>query len=216
MPLQRRVAPWAALLPATLLAAPLAQAQAPRFEIMPFVGTRIGGGFDVEAQTTGESTSVDLDSGASYGVDLGLYANDRGFYELLYSSQETSLDSRDPALRGVDVRIDHLQVGGTAFFPQDTFFVPYLSLTLGAAFLQPQQGPYDSETKFSASLGAGLRFPVNERFSVSLGLRGYLTVLEADTGLFCISDADGASCLVESSGDTFFQTEAQLGLNLRF
>lgn len=193
-----------------------ASAEAPRFEVTPFAGARVGGGFDVQDTTTGDENSVDLDSSGSFGVDLGLYAHARGFYELLYSSQKTSLDARDPALRGVDVRIDQLQIGGTAFFPQDQFFVPYVSLAIGAAFLQPQQGPYDSETKFSASLGAGLRFPVSDHVGVTLGLRGYLTVLQADTGLFCLSDAEGASCLLESSGDTFFQTEAQLGLSLAF
>jgi hypothetical protein len=205
-----------ALALAALFAAPQSSADAPTFEITPFVGARVGGGFDVDDPVSGDRNSVDLDSGGSFGIDLGLYAHPRGFYELLYSSQETSLDSEDPALRGVDMRIDHLQVGGTAFFPQDTFFVPYLSLAIGAAFLKPLQGPYDSETKFSASLGGGFRFPVNEHVGVNLGLRGYLTVLQSDTDLFCVSGVQGGSCLLRSSGATFFQTEAQLGISLQF
>ncbi|MCE3284932.1 MAG: uncharacterized protein K0R70_1188 [Steroidobacteraceae bacterium] len=199
----------------TLLAA-AAQAEPPRFEVTPFVGGRLGGGFDVVDEETGDEDSVDLDNGASFGLDDGLYAHENGFYELLYSTQETSFDSDDPAVDGVDVRIDYLQLGGTAFFPQDKFYVPYLSFTLGATFLEPTRGNYDSETKFSGSLGGGFRFPVSERFSVVLGLRGYLTLVDSDTDLFCLSNAEQASCLVRSSGSTFFQTEGQLGFSLTF
>lgn len=191
-------------------------AETPRFEVTPFVGGRIGGGFDVEDEATSEKTSVDLDNGAGFGLDVGLYAHQNGFYELLYSTQETSLDADDPSVDGVDVRIDYLHVGGTALFPVDRFYMPWLSFTVGATFLDPTRGNYDSETRFSASLGGGFRFPVSERFHVVLGLRGYLTLIDSDTDLFCVSDAEGASCLVKSSGSTFFQTEGQLGFSFVF
>jgi len=130
---------------AALFATPLvAQADSPRFEFTPFVGGRVGGGFDVST-TAGNDSSVDLGSGASYGIDLGLYRDRQSFYELLYSTQSTSLDSKDPLLDGVDLRIDYLQFGGTLFFPQDSdFFVPYLSLTIGATFMEPDYRGYDS------------------------------------------------------------------------
>ncbi len=198
------------------LAGTTVQAEAPRFEISPFAGGRIGGGFDVEDEATGEERAVDLDNGASFGIDLGLYAHENGLYELLYSRQSTGLDARDPALDGVDVRIDYLHVGGTALFPQDRWFVPYLSLTVGATFLEPTEGRYDSETKLSGSLGGGFRFPVSERLQVVLGLRGYLTLVDSDTKLFCVSGPEEAGCLIKSSGSTFFQAEGQLGISVAF
>jgi hypothetical protein len=200
-----------------LFAAPLAaQADSPRFEFTPFVGGRMGGGFDVAA-ADGSSSSVDLGDGMSYGLDLGLYRDSQSFYELLYSTQTTSLDSRDPLLDGIDLRIDYLQFGGTAFFPQDSdFFVPYLSLTIGATFMDPGSGGYDSETKFSGSIGGGFRIPFNDSVALNLGVRGYVTLLKSDTDLFCISTSEGAGCLVRSSGSTFFQAEGQLGISVRF
>ena len=51
---------------------------------------------------------------------------------------------------------------------------------------------------------------------VMLGLRGYLTLINSDTDLFCLSGPEQASCLVKSSGSTFFQTEGQLGFSLVF
>jgi opacity protein-like surface antigen len=198
--------------------APVAHAAAdPIFEITPFAGARFGGGFDVDNEVTGSSSSVDLGSGASFGVDLGLYRDSNSFYELLYSQQNTELDSRDPLLRSVDLDVRYIHVGGTAFFPQDgtEHWLPYLSLTLGATLLEPS-GDYDSETKFSASIGGGMRFPISDRFAISLGLRGYMTVLESDTQLFCVSNSDQASCLVKSSGATFWQGEGQLGFSFVF
>jgi hypothetical protein len=201
----------------TLLGAALpARADSPRFELTPFVGGRVGGGFDVVTLDDSES-SVDLGSGASFGLDLGLYRDPQSFYQLLYSTQKADIDSRDPLLDGIDVRIDYLHVGGTAFFPQDNdLYTPYLSLTVGATFMRPDDGDYDSETKFSGSVGGGLRIPLNENVGLNLGVRGYVTLLDSDTRLFCNSDADGAACLVKSSGSTFFQAEAQLGLSVRF
>jgi hypothetical protein len=202
---------------AALFATPLAaQAGSPRFEFTPFVGGRVGGGFDV-ATAEGNESSVDLGSGASYGIDLGLYRDSQSFYELLYSTQSASLDSNDPLLDGVDLRIDYLQFGGTLFFPQDNdFFVPYLSLTIGATFMEPDYRGYDSETKFSGSLGGGFRIPFNDNVALNLGLRGYLTLINSDTSLFCVSDSGDAGCLLRSSGSTFFQAEGQLGLSVRF
>jgi opacity protein-like surface antigen len=200
------------------LGAAPAWAEAPRFEITPFAGARVGGGFDAGdlGGTGATDESVDLGSGGGFGIDLGLYRDDESFYELLYSSQSAALDSKDPALDGIDLRIDYLQFGGTLFFPQQNdFFVPYLSLTLGATFMQPD-GDFDSETKFSGSLGGGVRVPFNDHVALNLGVRGYLTFIESDTDLFCVSNATDAGCLVKSSGSTFFQAEGSLGLSVRF
>src|SRR5512137_258710 len=202
---------------AALFATPLvAQADSPRFEFTPFVGGRIGGSFDVPTGE-GDANSVDLGNGASYGIDLGLYRDNQSFYELLYSTQSTNLDSNDPVLHDVDLSVSYLQFGGTLFFPQNSdFFVPYMSLTIGATFMEPDYRGYDSETKFSGSLGGGFRIPFNDNVSLNLGLRGYLTLIDSDTSLFCVSDSGDSGCLLRSSGSTFFQAEGQLGLSVRF
>ena len=92
--------------------------------------------------------------------------------------------------------------------------VPFLSFTLGAT--QFSADGFDSETKFSMSLGTGLRLPITDNFGATLGLRGYLTFVDSDTDYFCSSDGGNGTCLVRSSGSTFFQGEATLGLTLRF
>lgn len=198
---------------ALLTAMPAARADV-RFEITPFVGYRMGGGFDAE-QLSGTTEDVDLEDGSSWGIDVGLYADSWAFYEFLYSTQTTELDSRDPTLAAVDVTTEYYQLGGTAFFPGEQWMVPYLSMTIGATRFSADGG-YGSKSRFSGSLGGGLRLPFSENVGATLGVRGYLTFVDSDTGFFCSSIDGEGSCLVKSSGSTLFQAEALLGVTFRF
>lgn len=202
----------ALLLPA---AVPAAHADDVRVEITPFAGYRLGGGFDAVAEDGTTTEGVDVEDGGSWGIDLGIYADSWATYNLLYATQTTGLDSGDPALARVDVAIEYYQFGGTAFFPGEQWVVPYLTMTVGATRFSADGG-YDSETKFSGSLGGGLRLPFSDNFGATLGIRGYLTFVESDSDFFCASGPQGAGCLVRSSGSTYFQAEATLGLTVRF
>lgn len=191
-----------------------ASAAGPRFEVTPFAGYRVGGSFERAATETSPARDVDLDDGGSWGVDLGLYRDGSSFYELLYSTQSTAMDSSDPELSRVDVTTDYYQLGGTLLFADEQWMVPYLSLTAGATRFSADD--YDSETKFSMSLGGGVRLPFSDNVAATLGLRGYLTFVDSDSSFFCVSGSEESGCLVRSSGSTYFQAEAQLGLTLRF
>jgi len=199
------------------MAAPAASAdEGPTFEATPFVGYRVGGRFEGERPSDSSEFKVDVEDDGSFGLDLGLYRDDTSFYELLYSRQEAGLDSREAALAGVEVRTEYLHFGGTLLFPRDRGYVPYLSLTVGATRLDALGGDYDSETMLSASVGGGFRFPLGANFAATLGVRAYVTLVDSDTDIFCISTGESAGCLLKSSGNTFWQGEAQLGLTARF
>jgi hypothetical protein len=188
----------------------------PRVEITPFVGYRMGGQFDVENSQTGAENSVDAKDSDSWGVDFGIYRDNLSFYEFLYSRQSAGLNTDLPAFNDVNLKTEYLQFGGTMFYPQDTWFVPYLSMTLGATRFDPQIGGFGAETKFSMSLGGGMRMPINKRVAATLGVRGYMTFVDSDTKIFCVSGTGGGNCLIKSSGNAFFQGEAQLGLTFVF
>ena len=193
-----------------VVAGTAAAAEPPRFEVSGFGAYRVGGEFESEA--TGRS--VDLDDGGGWGLGLALYRDPVSFYEFLYSTQRASLDQSDPLVGGLDVTTEYFQVGGTLLFPQEQGVVPYLSLTVGVTRLKASG--YSSETDFSGSLGGGLRVPVNDRLSLTLGFRGYLTLVDSDSGFLCSSVDGQGTCLVRVSGSTVFQGEATAGLALRF
>jgi hypothetical protein len=189
-------------------------ADPPRFDVTPMVGYRMGGYFEERDTETDTGQTLDLDEGTSIGIDLGLYRDANSFYEILYTRQESGIDSPDPVVGSVDVTTEYLHVGGTLLFPDEYWYVPWLSLTIGATRLNPDGG-FDSVTEFSGSLGGGLRLPFNHRVAATVGVRGYVTLVDSDTAIFCVGSGD-LNCLVRTSGSTFFQGEAFLGLNFRF
>ena len=195
------------------MAAP-AQADTPVFEIVPFGGYRVGGEFDVQDEQGTELRSADLEGDVSWGLDLALYRDPNGFYELLYSRQATQFDDRDPALDGVDITTEYYHVGGTLVFDSETRLRPYLSLTLGLTRFDADG--FGSEYKFSGSLGLGLRLPVGQRVAFVIGVRGYGTVVDSDTEFLCATGNGEGTCLVRASGDVIWQGEATLGIALRF
>jgi len=185
----------------------------PHFEFTPFAGYRVGGEFDYDG--TAATQSLDIRDNSSWGVDVGLYRDYASFYEVLYSQQTSLLETRGTSLGRLQLGTEYAHFGGTLLFPQDNWFVPYLSMTIGATKFDPQGDQYRSETDFSLSLGGGLRLPFNEHAAVVLGVRGYLTFVDANTRIFCVSNGGGA-CLFSISGSSFFQAEAQLGFALTF
>ena len=178
------------------------------------VGYRMGGEFEELDTETDTGSTLDLDEGGTFGIDVGLYRDATSFYEILYTRQESGIDSPDPVIGSVDVTTEYLHFGGTLLFPDEYWYVPWLSLTVGATRLKPDGG-FDDETEFSASLGGGVRLPFSDRVAATLGVRGYVTLVDSDTAIFCVGSGD-LNCLVKTSGSTFFQGEAFVGLNFRF
>jgi len=201
-------------LPLVLLAPVASAGDKPRAELTPYIGYRMGGQFDVDDTEATGNKSVDLQDSGDWGVDLGIYRDPTSFYELLYSHASAGLDTSEPSLKGVDVTIEYLQVGGTLLFTEHEHYVPYLSLTVGATKFDAGGG-YGSETKFSGSLGGGVRFPFARHFAATLGVRGYLTAVSSDTQFFC-TGSGSVNCLFKTTGSGFFQGEALLGFTAVF
>lgn len=198
------------------VAASEARADAPVAEFTPFGGYRLGGEFEVEDPAGGDGETVDLDDAGSFGLDLGIYRDPASFYELLYSRQSAGLDGGGPELAPVDLTTEYIHFGGTLLFEQDRGPDLYLSMTIGATRFDAEGGRYDSKSRFSGSLGGGLRMPFGEHFAATAGVRGYLTLVDSNTDILCISGGGEGGCLLKSSGSTFFQAEAQLGLTFVF
>jgi hypothetical protein len=213
MPDMNQWIPLGGLLVVLMFASP-ASADNRRFEVMPFGGYRVGGDFDVEDEQGVELRSADLDEDVSWGIELAYYRDRNAYYELLFSRQTSQFDDNDPALGGVDLTTDYIQFGGTLLFDSEPWILPYLSLTIGLTRFDADG--FGSEYKFSGSLGTGLRLPVNDRLSFVAGIRGYGTLIDSDTELFCVSGGGQGSCVVRTSGDIFFQGEATVGVALRF
>jgi hypothetical protein len=180
------------------------------FEITPFFGLMAGGSFEDPT----DSSERDVEDDTSFGIFLNLIADvPERQYELLYTKQSSVVEGGVP----VDLDLQYLQIGGTVGYPQSRYIAPYFGVTVGAARFTPDVAGLDDETKFAISVGGGVRFPITDHFGIRLDIRSFVTFLEDDSQIFCVSDPGNVSgCAIRPKSDTFVQYTGSLGFSVGF
>ncbi|MEJ2620018.1 MAG: outer membrane beta-barrel protein [Candidatus Thiodiazotropha sp.] len=185
------------------------QAAESELEFTPFVGYRFGGTLEDERK----DRRWEFAEASDWGFTLSQPASETTRYEFLYSHQDTSLaDTTDPN-NAFDLDVHYFHMGGTVdvYHKRHERFTPYFSGGLGMTYLHPGQSGYENKTRFSLSLGGGLKWYPTERLGIRFEMRGYSTLVNSNSTLFC----DGG-CDLQISGDAFPQFETNLGLIFRF
>lgn len=177
------------------------------FEITPFAGYMAGGEFEDAIDGSGR----DLDADLSWGIMLDAAADAWRNYELLYAQQSTQVGG----VEKFDLKVRYLQIGGTVAWPDAQRVIPYFGLTVGAAQLSPDRAGMDDETNFAFSVAGGLRVPLTERLGLRFDARAFVTLLDSDGEIFCVS-SEGATCRIRAKSDTFIQYAAFLGVVMGF
>ena len=191
------------LLAATILVTQLTPAYAQDYEITPYIGWRTSSSLeDVE---TGET--IDLKETDSFGIILSMKKNLDTNYDFLFSRQNTELQS---ATVTESLRIDYYHLGGTIFYDYDKLH-PFVSGGLGATHISPANDAFSSETKFSLSVGGGLKFPLTQNVGLRLEARGYGTVVSSGGTIMC-----SGGCVAKFTGSLYMQFEALAGLSIAF
>jgi opacity protein-like surface antigen len=180
------------------------------FEVSPFVGLMAGGGFEDPA----DNSDRDVKGDTNFGVFLNLVADvPERQYELLYTQQSTIIEGDVP----IDLDLKYLQIGGIVTYPQNRYVIPYFGATVGAAQLSPDASGLDEETKVSFSVGGGVKFPITDHIGIRLDARAFITLLEDDSEIFCVSAGEAASgCAIRPKSDTFVQYTGSLGVTVGF
>lgn len=194
------------------LASPARAADEPQvhtndWEFTPFVGYMAGGEFEDPTDNSGRN----LDEDTNFGFMVNAAVDSWRHYELLYTQQSTRVKGTTP----LDMDVQYLQIGGTVSYPDATRVIPYFGMTVGAARFSPDAPGFDDETKIAFSVAGGFRVPITEHFGVRLDLRAFVTVLDTDGDLFCVSDG-GLTCNIRAKSDTFLQYSANLGVTVGF
>lgn len=184
-------------------------------EITPMAGYRFGGGFEQE-----DGTSIDFRDGSSAAVAIDMDYQPNTLFtdqpdtqlELFWSHMEGELGDSGSA-EHLDLDIDYIHIGGTAFYPQREFpIVPFAVGGLGATIFNPESDDIDPETRFSLSLGGGVRYFPFEHIGLRAEGRGYVTLFPDHGALFC----ENGNCKVFMEGDTLVQFEWLAGVIVRF
>lgn len=189
------------------------------FEIAGFGGWNVGGEFKwqnggaiVNGELTATGSRIGLDDHSSFAVAADLRANDSGAYELFFSREATRLNALGV---GTDVTVSYLHLGGTLMLDDsDRPLKPYAIGGLGVTRLQPGDDG-SSRTRFSGSLGLGLRYAATQHLSLRLEGRGFVTLM-SDNSVFCKSDQSGLICRVHGNGTTFIQGQFLAGVAFAF
>ena len=190
-----------------------AQEQPFNFEITPFGAYRFGGEFE---ETDG-NFSIDLDDNNSFGLILNARHSSFTQWEILYSRQETSADTtglglNDPTL---DFNVEYLHAGGTYLW-DGNHVRPFLAATLGVTRIEVINPGFDSDSFFSFSLGLGLQVRPTDRLGIRLEARGFATLLDSSTDLFCEFGPSNNICAIRVDGTIMWQLEAIAGVVFRF
>jgi opacity protein-like surface antigen len=188
----------------SLLSAPvcLAQVRSGMVEISPFAGYLFGGRFQRGTLAIFDA-DVDVDNHETYGARLGWNLTSKLELEAQVSRTETAFvtpGSRvlfgNSGRRLGDLTIDYLLGYGTFNFGRGRA-VPYVTLGMGAARLdadvckdivtipeKPCVNP-DRDTRFTASVGTGVKIFATPHFGFRLDGRYYGTLLRGDRGSSC-------------------------------
>ena len=182
------------------------------FEIAGFGALAVGGHFRLQDPTAtgmGTGSTVSLADHGAFALAADLRADAGSQYELFYSREATDLGGNAGVPR-TNVTVEYVHLGGTLLLNDEPKIQPYMVGGLGIARFTPgAQG--NTDTRFSASLGLGLRWPVTRHFSVRLEGRGFVTLVNPDAAIFCRSDQAGLLCRIRGSGHTFLQGEFLAG-----
>lgn len=183
-----------------------------RFEITPFAAYRVGGTFD-DAESEAE---LELAESSAWGFIVNGAVQSNTEWEVLYARQSTDVDASGIVVpqSDLDIDVDYLHFGGTYLFDGERVR-PFIAMTIGATRFDPGLSGADARTYFSGSLGAGWKFRLADHIGLRLEGRGYGTLIDSNSRLFCVSDGGGA-CLITLEGRILTQWEARAGLTIRF
>jgi opacity protein-like surface antigen len=212
-----------ALVAALTATAASAQVREGTVEISPFAGYLFGGEF-ARGTTSVFDFRVDVDDDATYGLRLGYNITDSFELEIQASHTGTHFVTDDDELFGDDsgnlgdLDIDYF-LGYMTFNFGHRRAVPYVTVGAGVASLDPDIPFSDArrDTRFTGSLGIGLKAFVNPHFGLRFDGRGYATWLDnrnRDNRFSCDDNDFFDSC--DNDRDWLTNGEISFGLIFAF
>lgn len=194
-----------------LVALPAFAQEDPRFQVAAHGAYRAGG--SLEDRDSGDERDFEEGGGFALALEMRYAKGDDRFFQLWYSRQESEVDD-GTAVHDAD--IEYLHLGGTVPFAETERVRPYFAAGIGATRLSSPAADTGHRSFFSGSAGLGIDIPLAEHASVRLEARGYLTLTDTSSAIFCRSDERGGVCRIQASSSTLFQAEALAGFAIRF
>lgn len=170
-------------------------------------GFRGGGSFQ---QSTSPFDSISLQSSATGSISLDFGLDAMRQVQIFASYQSTELEATATA-PVVPMTVSYLHLGGTNYFEGAVGRGAYVVGGLGVTRLSPGLSGLSAELRPSLNVGLGWQWPISGALSLRAELRGYFTLVNSDSSLFC-----SGGCVVNIKGDGLTQLEGLVGLSLAF
>ena len=190
------------------------------FDVTVFVGARVGGELD-DIESNNLSVDLEVDDGdVSYGLILAFPVYKELSVEMLYSHQETRLKSDSgfltPGSKFSDLDIDYYHVGASWewVLSKTPRVRPFVSLGMGATRFDPDEKLLDDDTRFSYSLGGGVKYFVQKNIALHLGGRYFSTYIDNQERIDC--NNNNTICYRYDEDEYLDQFETRIGLTFRF
>lgn len=183
-----------------------------------YAAYRDGGSF--EDVVTGSKLPIEASGAYAVSFEWGFDPRAGTQLQLYVSRQSSDVDARtatpppppNAALPAkFPLRITYAHIGGTAFLDRRIGQGAYLAGGLGATLFEPDLPGFSNELRPSLSIAIGYMQPLGERFALRFEARGYATLVNSNSALFC-----SGGCVVSIKGETVTQGEVQLGLSFRY
>ncbi len=178
-------------------------------------GLRSGGGFE---SADGARQGLALRSGGAWALAFEWPYDDHRLWQVWLGRQSTRLALGAATSGGaagtaseMPLALTTLQLGGVNYFDGPVGRGPYVAGGLGFTHMDPNLAGTSARTRASMSIALGYEGPLAKSLSWRAELRGHLTLLNSEGGLFC-----SGGCTVFIRGDSLTQAEALVGLRIAF
>jgi hypothetical protein len=181
-----------------------------------YAAYRDGGDFtDIN---TGKTVPIEASGAWAISLDWGIDAGSQ--LQLFVSRQSSHVDARQatqpappaaPLPAKFPIAVTYAHIGGTVYLDKKIGQGVYVSGGIGATLFEPDLAGSANELRASGSLALGYQLPLGERLALRFEARGYATLINSDSALFC-----SGGCVISIKGDTLTQGEVMLGLSLRY
>lgn len=173
-----------------------------------YAGYRGGGGFE---QARSPYQSLDLRGSAAGSASLDWDIDAGRQVQLFTSYQSTEIAAPGNGGGPLKLTVSYLHLGGTNFFEGTIGRGPYVVGGLGVTWMAPSERGLSDEFRPSMNLGLGYQFPLADSVALRVELRGYATLVNSETNLFC-----SGGCVVQIKGQLLTQAEVLTGLSFGF
>jgi hypothetical protein len=181
--------------------------EGPSVQIAPFVGYQGGGSVMNQELDQKYSFGTGLDYGGT--IDIALSPSWR--VELLYSRQETNLESTGVTGPSFDVTVERYMIGLEEEKGQGSVKFHGV-LLLGATRFVPGFEAADSELRFTGGLALGVKSFLSSNLGIRLEARAFYTVVDSGGDVFC----SAGTCLFSFTGSGIWQGDVNAGLIIAF